>query len=1440
MAEVLGTVASILQVLDTASKTWEHFQDFCNAPQEEKQIRIEMGNLDVTLKRLQQQIHQQTTPNPSTPQTTPNPVGPQLNPNPFGPRINPNPSITQTPPKPSSKWLQDMNEPLADFDGLMKEFTQKLGDLNTVTTFKRQVKWSLGGKKEAADYLAKFEQFKSLLNMWLLVDLGDMSRDQSGLLELVKSGVTKLESGVNNLNDKQDSSERTQIIDWFSPINFFQQHADITSARQKGTGGWLLVNPHFQEWKEGLGRTLWCSGIPGAGKTVLASMVVDHLSQGPTARTACIYLNHKETEVQTPANLLASIWRQLVIGGRDISAVRTLYKGHLEKQTTPSLAEIENTVHNEIGMSKVYIVVDAVDEYPEELRQILLPALAAMGPTCNLMMTSRPHITPSSAFQNIKFLEIHADMDDIQAYVNMEINKSPHLSKFVQKQPALMEEIHARISGRVDGMFLLAKLHMKVLAEQRTPKKVRTALDNLPETLAETYADAMRRIETQSEGDRQIAQAVLTWVTHAKEILSVADLRMALAIEPGTKELDDDDLLDIETILGVCAGLIIVDEHVSRVRLVHYTTQEYMDSIYLQQFPDVQIKITRSLLTFLRFDSVWNLITRGSYESLRWSELPPLLQYCKHCWTHAAMEPEKDPELQPMLLRFIYQVPFWSKFAREFWDQWRDTPEEPFPLFVAASANLLDIASILIEQGQYSKDMGEELAEASARGNYDMVKLLAHSGANVNAQGGKYGNALQAAGYMGHKEVVQLLIDHGADVNAQGGRYGNALQAAALNGSKEIVQLLIDHGADVNAQGGRYGNALQAAAHNGSKPVVQLLIDHGADVNAQGGRYGNALQAAARNGSKAVVQLLIDHRADVNAQGGRYGNALQAAAHNGSKPVVQLLIDHRADVNAQDGRYGNALQAAAGNGSKAVVQLLIDHRADVNAQGGEFGNALQAAAAEGNREVVQLLIDHGADVNAQGGRYSNALLVTAFYGYKEVVQLLLDHRANVNAQDGPYGNALLAAAWNGNKEMVQLLIDHGADVNAQDGTYGTALQAAAFKGSKAVVQLLIDHGADVNAQGGRYGNALQAAAGNGSKAVVQLLIDHGADVNGDYGNALEAAAWNGDKELAQLLIDHGASVNAQGGEYGSALQAAAYAGSKEVVQLLIAHGADVNAQGGEYGSALQAAVTEGNKEVVQLLIDHGANGNAEGGEYGSALQAAAWNGNKEMVQLLISHGGDVVGMTAVMRNEARSGHLLRGCLGHRGNITHRMNGNVEGGEYGSALQAAAWNGNKEVVQLLIDHGADVNAEGGEYGNAVQAAALHGHKEVVQLLIDHRADVNAQVMYLVYQVSKSTQSMEIFVCAEENARVPRNELETKSTNSKELAKWIKTTQQTHTTQRLLPRSSWGSNQSIMAVAIEAKYRIRDGHKHIKLTPKCTPNALVDFQVRDACLSATLLV
>ncbi|THU75667.1 hypothetical protein K435DRAFT_706700, partial [Dendrothele bispora CBS 962.96] len=77
---------------------------------------------------------------------------------------------------------------------------------------------------------------------------------------------------------------------------------------------------------------------------------------------------------------------------------------------------------------------------------------------------------------------------------------------------------------------------------------------------------------------------------------------------------------------------------------------------------------------------------------------------------------------------------------------------------------------------------------------------------------------------MGVGVIVRLLLaDAKADVNAQVGKYGNALQAAAYGGNEGIVKLLLDARANVNAQGGQYGNALQAAAYGGNEGIVKLL-----------------------------------------------------------------------------------------------------------------------------------------------------------------------------------------------------------------------------------------------------------------------------------------------------------------------------------------------------------------------------------------------------------------------------------------------------------------------------------------------------------------------------------------------------------------------------------------------------------------------------------------
>ncbi|KAJ7302178.1 hypothetical protein DFH08DRAFT_669087, partial [Mycena albidolilacea] len=409
-----------------------------------------------------------------------------------------------------------------------------------------------------------------------------------------------------NYGNKEE--ERKKIIDWFSPINFFLRQADISQMQEKGTGGWLLAHPVFKKWESGSGSTLWCCGIPGAGKTVLVSMVVEHLNaafrNNKDIGVACIYLNHKEAENQTTSKLLAGLWRQLVLG-RDISSTaENLYKQHQEKGTAPSLEEVVHILSSSIKeFSKVFIIVDAMDEYPEFQREILLQQLAAMGNNVNLMITSRPHVSPeSSSFPDLETLDIQAAPEDIQAYINAQIKLSPRLSKHIQKEPVLREEILTKISDTANGMFLLAKLHIDSLSMKNTVWAVEEALKVLPVDLFSSYDIAIQRIDAQSKEDRKTARSTITWVANTKRLLTTEELQVALAIEPGMRQLNQRNLMDIDIILSVCAGLVIVDKKSSVVRLVHHTTQEYLDSIQAKEFPDAQTEITCTLLTALAFD----------------------------------------------------------------------------------------------------------------------------------------------------------------------------------------------------------------------------------------------------------------------------------------------------------------------------------------------------------------------------------------------------------------------------------------------------------------------------------------------------------------------------------------------------------------------------------------------------------------------------------------------------------------------------------------------------------------------------------------------------------------------------------------------------------------------------------------------------------------------
>jgi len=272
-----------------------------------------------------------------------------------------------------------------------------------------------------------------------------------------------IKDGVDQLNWRQDDQQRRQehqvIANWLFPVDHASQQSDFIARLQEGTGQWLLNSNEFGEWLNDNKKTMFCPGIPGAGKTMIVSIVVEHLSakfqDDADIGIAYLYCNFRQQQEQKPADLLASLLKQL-IQEQDFmpECIKTLYNRHKRKRTHPSFDEFSKVLHSVIAdYSRVFIIIDALDECQvsdggrTKFLSNILNLQAKTG--ANLFATSRfiPEITKE--FEKCISLEIYARDDDVRKYLD---GKMSHLRPFVLRNSSLQEDIKTKIIEAVDGM----------------------------------------------------------------------------------------------------------------------------------------------------------------------------------------------------------------------------------------------------------------------------------------------------------------------------------------------------------------------------------------------------------------------------------------------------------------------------------------------------------------------------------------------------------------------------------------------------------------------------------------------------------------------------------------------------------------------------------------------------------------------------------------------------------------------------------------------------------------------------------------------------------------------------------------------------------------------------------------------------------------------------
>jgi hypothetical protein len=407
------------------------------------------------------------------------------------------------------------------------------------------------------------------------------------------------------------------------------------------------------------------------------------------------------------------------------------------------------------------------------------------------------------------------------------------------------------------------------------PPSVARILEELPETLDETYERVLREI---NKANREHARRLLQCLTVALRPLRVEELAEILAINFNAPSQEGIPQLNPnwrwadqhQAVLSTCSSLFaIVDDGGSKVvQFSHFSVKEYLTSdrlacssgdvsrYHIVLEPAHTVLAQACLGVLLRLD---DRVDEDNVDDI------PLVKYAAQYWVdHAQFEKVASWIRDAMNYFFDADKPHWAAWCRvqiidKKWLQFEPTrSQDGFPLYYASLGGLYDLAEHLI--GKHPE--------------------------HINARGGRMETPLVAALCRKHFEIAELLHRNGADVDVRDNSNDTLLCEACRGGAPDIVQWLLNHGADPNSQGCQNCPPLIIAANYGRLEVVQMLLEHNADINIR---------------DRGTTPLHITANSDF---------------HSGRVDIMQVLLDHGAIIDAKDDM------------GRTPVQLALERRRD--------------------------------------------------------------------------------------------------------------------------------------------------------------------------------------------------------------------------------------------------------------------------------------------------------------------------------------------------------------------------------------------------------------------------------------------------------------------------------------------------------------------------------
>lgn len=365
---------------------------------------------------------------------------------------------------------------LEDLQSRLHYSTQNLVSVSSLKKLGARMKWPMT-TQESTEMLQTLQRHKQTINIALSVDTLQKLRESLSQQQETNDRIDQLQVAASKIIDIETrivvGQEREKVLQFFSKTNPRDEYHKNKELRHYMTGMWLTEGAQFKQWCNVKGSKLWLSGIPGAGKSVLAGAMVDECLKistlVPEIATAYFFCIYRDNETHEPENIMSSIVAQLARQNEAaFSVAQKCYQELMEDDHlpgNPSINKLRTAIRDQTRVfDKVFIVVDGLDECGGHVERTtrMLASLCndKSAKTMCLALLSRDEIMIRQHLQGaFDYIEIEAHTGDIQQYVATELEERIGLGKLRVRNMSLKDEILEALVTGAKGMSVPLHKH---------------------------------------------------------------------------------------------------------------------------------------------------------------------------------------------------------------------------------------------------------------------------------------------------------------------------------------------------------------------------------------------------------------------------------------------------------------------------------------------------------------------------------------------------------------------------------------------------------------------------------------------------------------------------------------------------------------------------------------------------------------------------------------------------------------------------------------------------------------------------------------------------------------------------------------------------------------------------------------------------------------------